>query len=398
MEGKIYKDSEGKLVVPNRPIIPYIEGDGVGFDITGVMISVVDAAVKRAYAKKRKIEWREVLAGEKAFNSEGTWLPTETLEAFKEYLVGIKGPLTTPIGEGMRSLNVALRQELDLYVCYRPVRWFKGIETPVKYPDRVNMHIFRENTEDIYAGIEWEVGSPEAKKFYKFIHDELGVTKVRFPETSAFGVKPVSKEGTERLVRAACQYALDHNLPKVTLVHKGNIMKYTEGGFRKWGYELIEREFAHAIKAGRLTVDDNIADAFLQNTLLKPQDYSVIATLNLNGDYISDQLAAMVGGIGIAPGANINYQSGTAIFEATHGTAPTIAGQNKANPSSIILSSVMMLEYMGWDEAATLITKALEKCYKSGRATYDLVRFREGVEPLTTCRFGEEIIKEIENC
>ncbi len=395
MKNKICKDSNGKLIVPNHPVIPYVEGDGVGVDITGVMIAVVDEAVKKAYNSERKIEWLEVLAGEKAYNQVGTWLPEATLLSFKEFLVGIKGPLTTPIGEGMRSLNVALRQELDLYVCYRPVRWFEGIETPVKRPDLVDMHIFRENTEDIYAGIEWEMGTPEAKKFYKFIHDELGVSKVRFPESSSFGVKPVSKEGTERLVRAACQYAVDHNLPKVTIVHKGNIMKFTEGGFRKWGYELAEREFGDYIKSGKLVINDNIADAFLQNTLLKPKDYSVIATLNLNGDYVSDQLAAMVGGIGIAPGANINYKTGTAIFEATHGTAPTMAGQNKANPSSIILSSVMMLEYMGWNEAADLITKAMAACYKTGRTTYDLARFREDSNVLTTCGFGEEIIKEI---
>lgn len=397
MENKIVKNKEGKLVVPNKPIIPFIEGDGVGKEISAVMIKVVDAAVKKAYGDSKQIQWKEVLAGEKSNEKLGTWLPDETLNAFKEYLVGIKGPLTTPIGGGIRSLNVALRQTLDLYVCYRPVRWFEGIETPVKRPDLVNMHIFRENTEDIYAGIEWEAGTPEAKKFYEFIHKELGVSKVRFPETSSFGVKPVSKEGTERLVRSACQYALDHNLPKVTLVHKGNIMKYTEGGFRKWGYELAEKEFGDAIKSGKLIIDDNIADAFLQNTLLKPQNYSVIATLNLNGDYISDQLAAMVGGIGIAPGANINYNTGTAIFEATHGTAPTIAGQDKSNPSSIILSSVMMLEYMGWNEAANLIVNALEICYKEGRTTYDLVRFRPEITPLSTSDFGLEIVKNINN-
>lgn len=397
MKNKISKDSNGKLIVPNHPIIPYVEGDGVGVDITDVMIAVVDEAVKKAYNNERKIEWLEVLAGEKAHKQVGTWLPEATLLSFKEFLVGIKGPLTTPIGEGMRSLNVALRQELDLYVCYRPVRWFEGIETPVKRPDLVDMHIFRENTEDIYAGIEWEMGTPEAKKFYKFIHEELGVSKVRFPDTSSFGVKPVSKEGTERLVRAACQYAVDHNLPRVTIVHKGNIMKFTEGGFRKWGYELAEREFGDYIKSGKLVINDNIADAFLQNTLLKPQDYSVIATLNLNGDYVSDQLAAMVGGIGIAPGANINYKTGTAIFEATHGTAPTIAGQNKANPSSIILSSIMMLEYMGWIEAAKLITDAVAMCYKSGRTTYDLARFRSDSISFSTSDFGQEVIKEINN-
>lgn len=397
MAEKIYINKLGKLVVPNTPIIPFIEGDGVGKEISSVMIKVVNAAVEKSYGEERKIEWKEVFAGQKAFDKLGTWLPQETLKAFEEYLVGIKGPLTTPIGGGIRSLNVALRQTLDLYVCYRPVRWFEGIETPIKRPDLVNMHIFRENTEDIYAGIEWESGTVEATKFYNFIHKEMGVDKVRFPESSSFGVKPVSQEGTERLVRAACQYALDHNLPKVTLVHKGNIMKFTEGGFRKWGYELAEMEFGEAIKSGKLVVDDNIADAFLQNTLLKPQDYSVIATLNLNGDYISDQLAAMVGGIGIAPGANINYKTGTAIFEATHGTAPTIVGKNEVNPSSIILSSVMMLEYIGWQEAASKIEKALENCYREGKATYDLMRFRPEINPLSTSDFGDELVKEIIN-
>lgn len=394
---KITKEKNGQLIVPDQPIIPFIMGDGVGAEITPVMQDVLNAAVFKAYNGTKAISWKEVLAGEKAFNTTGSWLPNETLEAFKEYLVGIKGPLTTPIGGGIRSLNVALRQTLDLYVCLRPVRWFKGVESPVKEPWLVDMHIFRENTEDIYAGIEWEAGTPEAKKFYKFIHEEMGVSKVRFPESSSFGVKPVSKEGTERLVRAACQYAVDHNLPTVTLVHKGNIMKFTEGGFRKWGYELAEREFGDAIASGKLTINDNIADAFLQNTLIKPKNYNVIATLNLNGDYISDQLAAMVGGIGIAPGANINYNTGYAVFEATHGTAPAIAGQNKVNPCSIILSAVMMLEYMGWNEAANLIVKALEESFEAGRATYDLARFMKNGIQLTTSDFGNELVKRIKD-
>lgn len=394
---KITKDKNGQLIVPDQPIIPFIMGDGVGAEITPVMQDVLNAAVFKAYNGTKAISWKEVLAGEKAFNTTGSWLPNETLEAFKEYLVGIKGPLTTPIGGGIRSLNVALRQTLDLYVCLRPVRWFKGVESPVKEPWLVDMHIFRENTEDIYAGIEWEAGTPEAKKFYKFIHEEMGVSKVRFPESSSFGVKPVSKEATERLVRAACQYAVDHNLPTVTLVHKGNIMKFTEGGFRKWGYELAEREFGDAIASGKLTINDNIADAFLQNTLIKPKNYNVIATLNLNGDYISDQLAAMVGGIGIAPGANINYNTGYAVFEATHGTAPAIAGQNKVNPCSIILSAVMMLEYMGWNEAANLIVKALEESFEAGRATYDLARFMKNGIQLTTSDFGNELVKRIKD-
>ena len=318
------------------------------------------------------------------------------MKAFQEYLIGIKGPLTTPVGGGIRSLNVALRQTLDLYVCLRPVRWYPGVQSPVKAPEKVNMCVFRENTEDIYAGIEWEAGTPEAEKFYKFLKDEMGVTKVRFPESSSFGVKPVSREGTERLVRAACQYALDHHLPSVTLVHKGNIMKFTEGGFKKWGYELAQREFADALADGRLVIKDCIADAFLQNTLLSPEDYSVIATLNLNGDYVSDQLAAMVGGIGIAPGANINYKTGHAIFEATHGTAPTIAGKDVVNPCSIILSAVMMLEYLGWKEAATLIEKALEQSFLDARATHDLARFMPNGVSLSTSAFTREIVERIE--
>lgn len=395
MMSKVYI-KDGQLCVPDRVTVPYIEGDGVGAEITPVCQRIVNAAVELAYLGKRSIEWKEVLAGGKAFQQTGEWLPEATMEAFREYLVGIKGPLTTPVGGGIRSLNVALRQTLDLYVCLRPVRWFRGVVSPVKAPEKVNMHIFRENTEDIYAGIEWEAGTPEAEKFYQFLKDEMGVTKVRFPETSSFGVKPVSREGTERLVRAACQYALDHHLPSVTLVHKGNIMKFTEGGFKKWGYELAQREFGDALADGRLVIKDCIADAFLQNTLLIPEEYSVIATLNLNGDYVSDQLAAMVGGIGIAPGANINYQTGHAIFEATHGTAPNIAGKDVVNPCSIILSAVMMLEYFDWKEAAALIEKALEQSFLDARATHDLARFMPNGTSLSTSAFTREIVERIE--
>ena len=409
----------GKLFVPDQVTIPYIEGDGVGAEITPVCQQIVNAAVAKAYQGSRSIEWMEVLAGGKAFQQIGEWLPEATMEAFREYLIGIKGPLTTPVGGGIRSLNVALRQTLDLYVCLRPVRWFKGVVSPVKEPQKVDMHIFRENTEDIYTGIEWEQGTPEAQKFYNFLHNEMGVSKVRFPETSSFGVKPVSKEGTQRLVRAAISYALQHNLPSVTLVHKGNIMKFTEGGFKRWGYEVAETEFAEqtftmnyyeklknelgeesakaavakAINEGKVIIKDCIADAFLQNTLLIPEEYSVIATLNLNGDYISDQLAAMVGGIGIAPGANINYLSGHAIFEATHGTAPNIAGKNVVNPCSLLLSSVMMLEYLGWKEAAALITAALEKAFSLGEATPDLARFMPDGKALGTDEFGKRIVE-----
>ena len=375
--------------------IPLVKGDGVGPEVTASMVAIIDAAVEKAYGEQRRIVWKEVLAGGKAFETCGTYLPDETLEAFKEYHIGIKGPLMTPVGGGIRSLNVALRQGLDLYVCQRPVRWYKGVESPVKHPEKVDMVIFRENTEDIYAGIEWEAGTPEAEKFYACLRDEMGVTKVRFPRTSAFGVKPVSKEGTERLVRAACQYAVDHNRPSVTLVHKGNIMKFTEGGFKKWGYELAQREFGEYIASGRLVIKDCICDAFLQNALLKPEEYSVIATLNLNGDYISDQLAAQVGGIGIAPGANINYSTGDAIFEATHGTAPDIAGKNIVNPCSNILSGVMMLEHIGWNEAAALVEKALEESFSQGYATVDLARLMENGKPLGTVEFTENIVRRI---
>ena len=373
-------------------IIPYIPGDGVGPEVTTAMRRILDAAVAKAYDGSRRLDWLELQAGQKAFDALGTYLPDETMAAFKTYGIGIKGPLTTPVGGGIRSLNVALRQGLDLYVCLRPVRWFPGVASPVKHPERVDMVIFRENTEDIYAGIEWEAGTPEAEKFGRFLRDEMGVTKVRFPASSSYGVKPVSREGTRRLVRAACQYALDHGRPSVTLVHKGNIMKYTEGGFKRWGYELAQEEFGEAIASGRLVVKDCIADAFLQNALLRPEDYSVVATLNLNGDYISDMLAAQVGGIGIAPGANINYDSGAALFEATHGTAPDIAGRNVVNPCSNLLSGVMMLEHLGWNEAGALVTAALEHAFAEGYATADLARDMPNGKPLSTTDFTDKIL------
>lgn len=387
----------GQLVVPDMVTIPFIEGDGVGKEITPVCQKVVNAAVEKCYDGKKKIEWKEVYAGGKAHELTGEWLPQATVDAFSDYLVGIKGPLMTPVGGGIRSLNVALRQTLDLYVCQRPVRYFSGIVSPVKHPELVDMCIFRENTEDIYAGIEWESGSEEARKFFRFLKEEMGVGKIRFPETSGFGVKPVSKEGSERLIRSAIDYALAHDLKTVTLVHKGNIMKFTEGGFKKWGYELAEREYADEIKSGKLVINDCICDAFLQNALLKPENYKVIATLNLNGDYVSDMLAAQVGGIGIAPGANINYQSGHAIFEATHGIAPDIAGQNKVNPSSLILSAVMMLDYLGWKEAALLITSSMERLFTQGLATDDLARFMENGMPLGTKELGEKLLEELKH-
>ena len=376
-------------------IVPLVKGDGVGPEVTGAMVEILDAAVSKAYGEDRRREWQEVLAGGKAFEQCGTYLPDETLEAFKKYHIGIKGPLMTPVGGGIRSLNVALRQELDLFVCQRPVRWFKGVASPVRHPENVDMVIFRENTEDIYAGIEWEAGTPQARKFYDFIHNEMGVNKVRFPETSSFGVKPVSEEGSKRLVREACRYAVGHGLPSVTLVHKGNIMKFTEGGFKKWGYEVAAEEFGEEIASGKLVIKDCICDAFLQNALLKPEDYSVIATLNLNGDYVSDMLAAQVGGIGIAPGANINYTTGDAIFEATHGTAPDIAGKDIVNPCSNVLSGVMMLEYIGWDEAARLVVKALEKSFEAGYATQDLARLMENGKPMGTAAFTGHIVELI---
>ncbi len=398
--------SNGKLTVPDNPTIPFIEGDGTGVDIWPASKLVFDKAVEKAYGGKKKIIWKEVLAGEKAFNKTGNWMPEETLTAFKEYLVGIKGPLTTPVGGGIRSLNVALRQDLDLYACVRPVQWFKGVPSPVKEPQKTNMTIFRENTEDIYAGIEFELGSDDNKKILQFIKDTFPkqYKKIRFPDSSGIGIKPVSKEGTERLVRAALDFAIAQKKPNVTLVHKGNIMKFTEGGFRDWGYALAKNEYgAVEIDGGpwmeinkgghKIIVKDSIADAFLQQILLRPDEYSVVATLNLNGDYVSDALAAIVGGIGIAPGGNINYKTGFAIFEATHGTAPKYAGQDKVNPGSVILSGVMMLEYMGWQEAADLIVKGLNGAISSKRVTYDFHRMMEGATLLKCSEFANEVVK-----
>ena len=418
MSGTKVRIENGKLIVPNDPVIPFIEGDGTGADIWAASVRVIDAAVEKAYNGTRKIHWREVLAGEKAFNQTGEWLPQETLDVISECLIAIKGPLTTPVGGGIRSLNVALRQQLDLYACVRPVRYFDGVPSPVRQPELVDMVIYRENTEDIYAGIEYLAGTEEANKMLNFLQNELGVKKIRFPKTSSFGIKPVSIEGTERLVRAALEYAIEHKKPSLTLVHKGNIMKFTEGKFKDWGYELAEREFGDKVftwvqydrikeaegeaaanaaqkaaeNAGKLIVKDVIADAFLQQILLRPAEYSVIATLNLNGDYISDALAAQVGGIGIAPGANINYENGAAIFEATHGTAPKYAGLDKVNPSSVILSAVMMLEYMRWNEAADLIIKGLESAINKKRVTYDFHRLMEGATLLKCSEFGTEVI------
>ena len=410
--------SDGRLVVPENPVIPFIEGDGTGPDIWNASVKVFDAAVEKAYAGKRKIQWKEVLAGEKAFKQTGEWLPQATLDEIREYLVAIKGPLTTPVGGGIRSLNVALRQILDLYVCLRPVRYFKGVPSPVKKPELTEMVIFRENSEDIYAGIEWMAGTAEVKKILDFLIVEMGVKKIRFPESSSIGIKPVSKDGTERLVRAAIEYAIEKKLPSVTIVHKGNIMKFTEGMFKTWGYDLAEKEFGDkvftwarydkikekdgeqaaeeaqkkAVAEGRIIIKDVIADAFLQQILTRPAEYSVIATLNLNGDYISDALAAIVGGIGIAPGANINYETGHAVFEATHGTAPKYANKDQVNPGSVILSGVMMLEYMGWNEAANLIVKGLEGAIAKKRVTYDFERQMEGATKLKCSEFGSEII------
>lgn len=400
--------SNGKLTVPDNPTIPFIEGDGTGVDIWPASKHVFDSAVQKAYNGKRKIEWKEVLAGEKAFNKTGSWMPGETLEAFKTYLVGIKGPLTTPVGGGIRSLNVALRQDLDLYACVRPVRWFQGVPSPVKAPQKTDMVIFRENTEDIYAGIEFQEGSDENKKFLKLFEEAFPklYKKVRFPATSGIGIKPVSQEGSERLIRSAIEFAIQHKKPSVTLVHKGNIMKFTEGAFRDWGYALAKNEFgAKDLDGGpwqviekdghRIVIKDSIADAFLQQILLRPDEYSVVATLNLNGDYISDALAAIVGGIGIAPGGNINYKTGHAIFEATHGTAPKYAGQDKVNPGSVILSGVMMLEYMGWQEAADLIVKGLEGAITAKKVTYDFHRLMEGATLLKCSEFGNEVVKNM---
>jgi isocitrate dehydrogenase len=418
---KIIMQADGKLKVPDFPTIPFIEGDGIGPDVWGASRSVLDAAVEKSYKGKRRIEWKEMLAGEKAFNKTGEWLPKETLEVAREYIVSIKGPLTTPVGGGIRSLNVALRQELDLYVCLRPVHWFHGVPSPVKHPEHVDMVIFRENTEDIYAGIEFNYDDPKAKKLYEFLKELGGADKVRFPETSSFGIKPVSKEGSERLVRAAIKYAVENRRPSVSLVHKGNIMKFTEGGFKKWGYELAEREYGDYVytwdqwerqkkekgeeaanaamksaqAAGKIIVKDVIADNFLQQILLAPKDYSVVATLNLNGDYISDALAAAVGGIGIAPGANINYVTGHAVFEATHGTAPKFANTDTMNPSSLLLSGVMMLQYMGWNEAAECILESLKTTIMRKRVTIDFYNLMHDATLLKTSEFALEIIKNL---
>lgn len=399
---------KGKIQVPNEPVIPFIEGDGTGADIWAASQKVFDAAVKKAYKGAKKVMWKEVLAGEKSFKKNGSWLPEETLQDFKNYLVGIKGPLTTPVGGGIRSLNVALRQELDLYACVRPVRWFKGVPSPVKHPELTDMVIFRENTEDIYAGIEFQMGTEDNKKIKNYLKENFpkSYAKIRFPETSGIGIKPVSKEGSERLIRSAIEYAFHHKKPSVTIVHKGNIMKFTEGSFCEWGYSLAKSEYgAKDHKGGpwqviernnhTIIIKDSIADAFLQQILLRPSEYSVVATLNLNGDYISDALAAIVGGIGIAPGANINYLSGHAIFEATHGTAPKYAGQDKVNPGSVILSGALMFEYMGWQEVSDLIVKGLEAAIHSKKVTYDFERLMEKATLLKCSEFGDEIIKNM---
>ena len=397
------KIKQNKIIVPNDPVIPYIEGDGIGVDIWSAAQNVFDSAVNKAYGDKRKIEWKEVLAGEKANEKTNSWLPEETLNIINDYLIAIKGPLTTPVGGGMRSLNVALRQLLDLYACVRPVRWFNGVPSPVKSPELVDMVIFRENTEDIYAGIEWVNGSKELEKVKTFLIKEMNVQNIRFPKTTSIGVKPVSKEGTERLVKAAIDYAIMHNRKSVTIVHKGNIMKYTEGKFKEWGYELAKRDYAStdldggpwqviSYKGKELIIKDIIADAFLQQILLRPSEYDVIATLNLNGDYISDALAAIVGGIGIAPGANINYSTGHAIFEATHGTAPKYAGKDMVNPSSLILSGVMMFDYMRWNEASQLIIKGLEGAIQSKVVTYDFHRLMDNSTKVSCSDFGKTII------
>ncbi|WP_269615732.1 NADP-dependent isocitrate dehydrogenase [Staphylococcus delphini] len=420
MSEKIVKTDSG-LQVPNQPIVPFIIGDGIGPDIWKAASRVIDAAVEKAYDGEKKIDWKEVLAGQKAYDQTGEWLPTETLDTIKEYLIAIKGPLTTPIGGGIRSLNVALRQELDLFNCLRPVRWFKGVPSPVKHPEQTDMVIFRENTEDIYAGIEFKEGSEEVKKVIDFLQNEMGAKNIRFPETSGIGIKPVSKEGTERLVRAAIQYAIDNNRKSVTLVHKGNIMKFTEGAFKQWGYDLAENEFGDQVftwqqydrlveekgkdeankiqdqaeKDGKIIIKDSIADIFLQQILTRPADHDVVATMNLNGDYISDALAAQVGGIGIAPGANINSETGHAIFEATHGTAPKYADLDKVNPSSVLLSGVMLLEHIGWQEAADLITNSVEKTIASKVVTYDFARLMEGATEVKTSEFADELIKNL---
>jgi isocitrate dehydrogenase len=421
MEQKVTIDSQFKLNVPNNPTIPFIQGDGIGPDIWKASVRVFDEAIKKAYNGEKSVAWKEVLAGERAFNEVGSYMPEETMQAFKDYLISIKGPLTTPVGDGIRSLNVALRQELDLYVCLRPVKYFDGVPSPMWHPEKVNMVIFRENTEDIYAGIEFMTGTPEAKKMLDFLVNEMNVKNIRFPETSSFGVKPVSKDGSERLIRSAIEYAIEHKLPSVTIVHKGNIMKYTEGAFKNWGYALAVKEFGDKVytweqwektkkESGeavaneemkvatighKVIIKDAIADNFLQQALLAPQDYSVIATLNLNGDYISDALAAQVGGIGIAPGANINYKTGHAVFEATHGTAPRFANTNSMNPSSVILSGCMMFEYLGWTEVSQLITNSLSKTIKSKKVTIDFHKLMEGATLLKTSEFADELIKNL---
>lgn len=413
--------NQGVLNVPNNPIVPYIIGDGIGPDIWNAASKVLDAAVEKAYNGEKKIEWKEVLAGQKAYDETGEWLPAETLDTIREYLIAIKGPLTTPIGGGIRSLNVALRQELDLFTCLRPVRWFKGVPSPVKRPEDTDMVIFRENTEDIYAGIEFQEGSDDAKKVIDFLQNEMGAKNIRFPETSGIGIKPVSKEGTERLVRAAINYAFDNNRRNVTLVHKGNIMKFTEGAFKQWGYDLAEREFGDRVftwqqydkiveeegkdaanKAqsdaeaeGKLIIKDSIADIFLQQILTRPAEFDVVATMNLNGDYVSDALAAQVGGIGIAPGANINYETGHAIFEATHGTAPKYAGLDKVNPSSVLLSGVLLLEHIGWQESADKITQSVEATIASKVVTYDFARLMEGATEVKSSEFADELVKNL---
>ncbi len=412
----------GVLQVPDQPVVPFIEGDGTGPDIWAAASRVLDAAVEKAYDGKKKFAWKEVYAGEKAFNKTGEWLPQETLDLIDEYKIAIKGPLTTPIGGGFRSLNVALRQELDLFNCLRPVRYFEGVPSPVKHPEQVDMVIFRENTEDIYAGIEWEQGTPEVKKVIDFLQTEMGVKNIRFPETSGIGIKPISEEGTKRLVRASINYALEQKRDSVTLVHKGNIMKFTEGAFKNWGYEVAEKEFGdqtftwaeydrivekdgkdaankaqdEAVKAGKIIVKDAIADIFLQQILTRPDEFDVVVTMNLNGDYISDALAAQVGGIGIAPGANINYDTGHAIFEATHGTAPKYAGLDKVNPSSVILSGVLMLEHLGWQEAADLITNSMDKTIESKVVTYDFARLMDNATEVKCSEFADELIKNMD--
>ncbi|RJU92569.1 MAG: NADP-dependent isocitrate dehydrogenase [Candidatus Poseidoniales archaeon] len=408
MTGTPVTMEDGQLKVPNNPVIHYIEGDGIGVDITPVMIGVVNAAVEKAYGGEKEIVWSEVLAGEKAFNATGEWLPQATLDAMKSGLVSIKGPLTTPVGGGIRSLNVALRQKLDLYACVRPVRWYDGTPSPVRAPQDVDMIIFRENSEDVYAGIEWEAESDEVKRVIDFLQNEMGVDKIRFPNTSGIGIKPVSKEGTARIVRAAIQYAIDNDQPSVTLVHKGNIMKFTEGGFRDWGYTLAQEEFgAKELDGGpwctltnpntgnEIVIKDVIADAMLQQIITRPAEYSVLTTMNLNGDYISDALAAQVGGIGIAPGANINYDTGISIFEATHGTAPKYAGQNKVNPGSLILSAEMMLRHMGWKEAADLIVKGMEGAISNKTVTYDFERLMDDATLLSCSAFGDAMIQHM---